>query len=133
LGRFRDYEEKKIKVYNAASAGRVLGVKANTMTVYATRHGIGTQPGGPDSAWIFALEDLTGTLEIKDGDVNHDAADFLYASMLLPLDRDLSGSQCPMLWESIIMSTWCECAIVEGALLLIMMLPEPHNFGPPLC
>jgi len=31
------------------------------------------------------------------------------------------------------MSTWCECAIVEGALLLIMMRPEPRNLGPPLC
>ena len=57
-------KRKRVKVYNAASAGRVLGVKANTMTVYATRHGIGTQPGGPGSAWIFALEDLTGPLEI---------------------------------------------------------------------
>jgi len=45
-------------------AARVLGIKGCTMTTYAVRYGIGNQPGGAGTPWIFTLDDLQRIREL---------------------------------------------------------------------
>lgn len=44
--------------FTTKSGARVLGVKQDTLKHYARRFGIGSQPGGPGTPWLFTLEDL---------------------------------------------------------------------------
>lgn len=47
-----------MKVYTTKTAAPVLGVKQDTVKHYALRFGIGFQPGGPGTGWLFTIEDL---------------------------------------------------------------------------
>ncbi len=46
------------KLYSTRTGARALGVKQNTMVVYAIKYGIGSQPGGPGTPRMFTLDDL---------------------------------------------------------------------------
>lgn len=46
------------KIYTTKSGSNILGVKQDTLKHYALRFGIGTQPGGPGTPWIFTVDDL---------------------------------------------------------------------------
>lgn len=46
------------KLFTTKTGARVLGVKQDTLKHYAMRFGIGSQPGGPKTPWVFSLDDL---------------------------------------------------------------------------
>lgn len=52
-----------MKVYTTKTGAKVLGVKQDTLQHYAIRLGIGSQPGGKGTPWLFTVDDL---LTIRD-------------------------------------------------------------------
>jgi len=46
-------------VFTSKTGAVVLGIKQDTLKHYATKFGIGMQPGGPGTPWIFTLEELS--------------------------------------------------------------------------
>lgn len=51
-----------VKLYTTKSGSGVLGVKQDTLKHYAMKFGIGLQPGGEFTPYVFTLENL---LEIR--------------------------------------------------------------------
>lgn len=51
-------EDVKRKVYTTNTGARALGVKQDTMKHYAHKFGVGSQPGGPGTTWLFTHDDL---------------------------------------------------------------------------
>lgn len=47
-----------MKVYTTKTGAKVLGLKQDTLKRYAQKYGIGSQPGGPYTAYLFTLDDL---------------------------------------------------------------------------
>lgn len=45
-------------IYTTKSGARVLGIKQDTLKFYATKFGVGSQPGGPKTPWLFTDDDL---------------------------------------------------------------------------
>lgn len=54
-----------MKLYTTRSAARVLGVKQDTVKHYALRLGIGIQPGGPHTPWLFTAEHVQELQDIR--------------------------------------------------------------------
>ena len=45
-------------IYTTKTGAKVLGVLQDTLKCYANRFGIGSQPGGPGTPYLFTVEDL---------------------------------------------------------------------------
>lgn len=46
------------KFYTTKSGARILGLKQDSLKHYAVRYGIGFQPGGVGTPWVFTPEDI---------------------------------------------------------------------------
>jgi hypothetical protein len=56
------------RIYTTKTGAKVLGVKQDTLKRYAWLYGIGSQPGGKNTPWLFTeqdLIDLRGRSELK--------------------------------------------------------------------
>lgn len=47
-----------MKVFTTKTGAKALGIKQDTLQHYAVRFGIGSQPGGPGTPWLFTQEEL---------------------------------------------------------------------------
>ena len=45
-------------LYTSETGSDVIGLEPGTMRHYAKKYGVGFQPGGPGTQWLFTLEDL---------------------------------------------------------------------------
>lgn len=52
-------------IYTTKTGGPILGVKQDTLKIYAIRSGIGNQPGGPGTPYYFTRQDLLDIREWK--------------------------------------------------------------------
>ena len=54
-----------MKIFTSKTGARALGMKQDTLKHYAVKFGVGSQPGGSGTPWLFTREDL---LMIRDRD-----------------------------------------------------------------
>jgi DNA-binding transcriptional MerR regulator len=54
-----------MKLFSTKDAAKILGLKPNTVRVYALKHGIGSQPGGPGTLRVYTVEDLQQLRKIR--------------------------------------------------------------------
>ena len=45
-------------IFTTRTGARVLGIKQDTLKHYAIKFGVGYQPGGVGTPWLFTLDDL---------------------------------------------------------------------------
>jgi hypothetical protein len=51
-------EAKRRKIYTTKTGAKVLGMKQDTLKHYAVQYGIGSQPGGFHTPWLFTFDEL---------------------------------------------------------------------------
>ena len=54
-----------MKLYTTRTAACILGVKQDTVKHYSVKFGIGRQPGGFHTPWMYTLEDLQRIREVR--------------------------------------------------------------------
>ena len=70
-------DDKDGKVYTTRTGAPLLGIKQDTLKIWAIKSGIGSQPGGPGTAYLFTHDDLLAIRKWRIENGQHSRPEFI--------------------------------------------------------